>query len=544
MKIGLLILIVSLILILPSIYADIVWLEDWTWTDNDWTPYDGEYQTWAEVETDRVDGNCSLQYPHGPGGPMESIKIKQYPTGDSYCCVSRTIVVSESTVNNFRLLFYVNQTNKTVIGGATNDIDNDRGLHFGTDEGILYVYNSWYNPPEQLLNYSGTINPYQWYILYFNVTYSGGEWYCSDTKLQIFGSSTIHQLNFSVDPLETTCTRFFIGSYYSEWKSDTNATLWSDLQLQRNDTIYGYSNETEFPELWGYDIDDIQPGSIISPTKIQLVEHEDSVGIATEIWFDRDGFAQPDIGLFIYSDYVSEGTGYAFVIYKRAWLHGKSYNLTVYYNLGDGNVTAGIYDGYYLRNNVTSFPDESAFVTKGNGKLQSILSIEGIDQYSNSKVTGTIDVSGGSEEYVTFIVFVKDMANDAPNNISIRRWMIYSGEHIYWMLYPNTTLFCLFPEGHRNGDYENGYGYAYYYDQGGTGGIPDGGSGTGDSYYIDPDLFDEPPENGVVEDGTMMSVVTDWLPLIMMMMLFAMMAGIGKKKKKRKDITVRREGNL
>ena len=545
MKIHLLILVASLILILPSIYADVIWTEDWTWTDNDWAPYDGDYSTWAEVETDRVDGNSSYEYPAGPGGPMESVMIKQYPNVGSYCHVQREITLDSDTPNCFRFLFYVNQTNKTVIGGVTHVTWGNYGIHFSVNQSKLYVWGELASPQEQRLNYSGTINPYTWYILYLNVTYYvADDWYCDDVKLQRFGSATIHQLNITTDNkwcMYYESNRFFIGTYYGGYQSDTNATMWSDLQLQRNFTIAGYSNETEYPELWGYDIPDLQPDTVISPTRIQLVEHEDNTSIFTDIWFDRDGFARPDIGLFIYSNYTSEGTGYAFVVFKRTWLDGKSYNLTVYYNLGDGNVTAGIYDGWYLRNSTTSFPDESPFVTKGNGKLQSITSVEGIDQYSNFKLTGTIDVSGGSQEYVTFFIFVKDLANDAPNNISIRRWMIYSGEHIYWRLYPNTTLFCAFPEGHRNGDYENGYGYTYYYDQGGVG----GGSGTGDSYYIDPDLFDEPPGNGEEEETTMMSTVTDWLPLIMIMMLFGMMGSIGKKKKKKtSDITVTRRGNL
>lgn len=104
-----------------------------------------------------------------------------------------------------------------------------------------------------------------------------------------------------------------------------------------------------------------------------------------------------------------------FFVVPRMWIHGKYIRLRWGASVGYSNwgTSIRIYDGSYNRSSDADFIYGNGLAVKGNGLLQSYLSHTGSFAYTIQEQL--VDVSGGSEDYVTIFILSSDS------------WAAYSG---------------------------------------------------------------------------------------------------------------------
>ena len=121
-------------------------------------------------------------------------------------------------------------------------------------------------------------------------------------------------------------------------------------------------------------------------------------------------FSEPSAGVIrCNSTAASLGRGYVFVSLPRAWLDGKKIALTweTSSNYANYPFYAKVYDGAYDRSSNTDFPDGANFLIKGAGLLHTIEDLTGTNA-SHTVTTVVLDLSAGTEDYVTIIIYLHD----------------------------------------------------------------------------------------------------------------------------------------
>jgi hypothetical protein len=97
---------------------------------------------------------------------------------------------------------------------------------------------------------------------------------------------------------------------------------------------------------------------------------------------------------------VDQGDGYAFIVIDRTWLNGKyiRWNWNGYSSSGSSRLYAAvyIYDGAYDRTSGTDFPSRTILLSKGNGKLQTLIEKTLIGSFAAETQDILVNVSGGS----------------------------------------------------------------------------------------------------------------------------------------------------
>ena len=162
---------------------------------------------------------------------------------------------------------------------------------------------------------------------------------------------------------------------------------------------------------------------------LQLREHKD-----WDIYNPAITFTEPSTGVVkCNSTNGSIGRGYIFVSLPKAWLHGKKVSLT--WETSSAHAAfffdATIYDGSYDRSSDVDFPSGSVFLTKGNGLLQTIEDLDGTN--ASHTVTITMDLSEGSQDYVTIFVSLTDVWNTVSGWFEIENLQIKdTSDNVLW----------------------------------------------------------------------------------------------------------------
>jgi len=108
----------------------------------------------------------------------------------------------------------------------------------------------------------------------------------------------------------------------------------------------------------------------------------------------------------------SFGAGHCFIVFKKAFIHGKK--VEIQWN-GFDNLGAGTYpyhielvDGAYDRASMTDFPDGTARINKGAGSLHFHAKEANFGAWTDEIYDFTADTSGATEDYVTLFVTLND----------------------------------------------------------------------------------------------------------------------------------------
>jgi hypothetical protein len=138
--------------------------------------------------------------------------------------------------------------------------------------------------------------------------------------------------------------------------------------------------------------------------KISLREHK-----TNERWNPNWSWSKPSSSMVrMTSTRSGLGNGYMFFVMNREFIHGRYLRITWQADTtwSKWNHRVEIMDGAYIRSNDSDFPFQGRPLEKGNGILQTGL----IRLGSFSMVTEEflVDVSGGSQEYVTVFIRSRD----------------------------------------------------------------------------------------------------------------------------------------
>lgn len=512
-----------------NVKADQLYLENFTGNDlNNWTYADPN----SEANFDATDYGI---------WDIDDVKESFYTYGENSVAwiwgIGNGTILNQSRDTWLHFFFRVNNTHSNTRENllALRNQGWSEGIGIYDENGTLKIEDAYNHVLLVSLNNTNKVENNTWYYLYMHFApdvddlgYNGYaigntifEGYDDVTHNVLFNETLINETNVWINDTMNhyAIDRIMVG----DWDNPTIGTsddveIWIDHIFVEENTTIGdlleYYKQSQTPSQTQTTYDNVS-------TTIQLVEHEYKTEIATNIVFDRIGFAQPNIGLGIMSNDASEGIGYAFAVFRKDWLSGKTFDVQVDYNLENGNVTVGIYDGNYSRMSASDFPIQSPMKIKGNGKVKSIVTLEGLNQHDTFHISGTIgSLSNAVEDYVTFFIFMKDLSSSAENNISIRYWAIGDlDNNIYWKLYPDNTLYCYYPEGFREGNYENSYGKVYYYDNKG-------------SFAIDPDLLPNTSSSSSDTSTELLENLMVILPLLLIVLVFSMLGEAFRTKKK------------